>query len=198
MQPSSSGRPIRSPEQRLRPQRSRTDCPILLSPAPFWRAPMKTISTPLAILPTIQHRQHGLRMPHPYTTRIGRFRATRKSRHDWQSASTRSRKRTMAHSSAVVSSHAEKKTVSSLLARRALLEPGCMRPRRHRPLTDMAFRTATSTRSMRAAVMNMRSRGSSRSALPVPGFRHGRQPGARRHGPGAEWVQARPQRPGSR
>lgn len=59
----------RSPEQRLRPQRSRTDCPILLSPRLVLRAPHEDDIDALAHLANNANIATMVsRMPHPYTT----------------------------------------------------------------------------------------------------------------------------------
>ncbi|MDX0956801.1 GNAT family N-acetyltransferase [Sinorhizobium medicae] len=59
----------RSPEQRLRPQRSRTDCPILLSPRLVMRAPHEDDIDALAHLANNANIATMVsRMPHPYTT----------------------------------------------------------------------------------------------------------------------------------
>ncbi len=60
----------RSPEQRLRPQRSRTDCPILLSPRLVLRAPHEDDIDALAHLANNANIATMVsRMPHPYTAK---------------------------------------------------------------------------------------------------------------------------------
>ncbi|SIQ87042.1 Protein N-acetyltransferase, RimJ/RimL family [Rhizobium sp. RU20A] len=60
--------PSRSPEERLRPQRSRTDCPILLTPRLVLRAPLEDDVDALAHLANNANIATMVsRMPHPYT-----------------------------------------------------------------------------------------------------------------------------------
>ena len=75
-----------NPLKELRPQRSRTDCPILLSPRLVLRAPHEDDIDALAHLANNANVATMVsRMPHPYTTADAAvFRATRQNRHDWQ------------------------------------------------------------------------------------------------------------------
>ena len=58
----------RSPKERLRPERSRTDCPILLSPRLVMRAPHEDDIDALAHLANNANIANMVaRMPHPYT-----------------------------------------------------------------------------------------------------------------------------------
>ncbi|MCJ8056445.1 GNAT family N-acetyltransferase [Shinella curvata] len=58
----------RSPQERLRPDRSRTDCPILLSPRLVMRAPHEDDIDALAHLANNANIANMVaRMPHPYT-----------------------------------------------------------------------------------------------------------------------------------
>lgn len=58
----------RSPEERLRPERLRTDCPILLSPRLVMRAPHEDDIDALAHLANNANIANMVaRMPHPYT-----------------------------------------------------------------------------------------------------------------------------------
>lgn len=58
----------RSPKERLRPERSRTDCPILLSPRLVMRAPHEEDIDALAHLANNANIANMVaRMPHPYT-----------------------------------------------------------------------------------------------------------------------------------
>ena len=58
----------RSPQERLRPERSRTDCPILLSPRLVMRAPHEDDIDALAHLANNANIANMVaRMPHPYT-----------------------------------------------------------------------------------------------------------------------------------
>ncbi|UDF31473.1 UNVERIFIED_ORG: GNAT family N-acetyltransferase [Roseateles sp. XES5] len=58
----------RSPRERLRPERSRTDCPILLSPRLVMRAPHEDDIDALAHLANNANIANMVaRMPHPYT-----------------------------------------------------------------------------------------------------------------------------------
>ena len=58
----------RSPKERLRPDRSRTDCPILLSPRLVMRAPHEDDIDALAHLANNANIANMVaRMPHPYT-----------------------------------------------------------------------------------------------------------------------------------
>ena len=58
----------RSPEERLRPQRSRTDCPILLTPRLVLRTPLEDDVDALAHLANNANIATMVsRMPHPYT-----------------------------------------------------------------------------------------------------------------------------------
>ena len=58
----------RSPKERLRPERSRTDCPILLSPRLVMRAPHEDDIDALAHLANNADIANMVaRMPHPYT-----------------------------------------------------------------------------------------------------------------------------------
>lgn len=58
----------RSPQERLRPDRSRTDCPILLSPRLVMRAPHEDDIDALAYLANNANIANMVaRMPHPYT-----------------------------------------------------------------------------------------------------------------------------------
>ncbi|KQR79289.1 GNAT family N-acetyltransferase [Rhizobium sp. Leaf341] len=60
--------PMRFPEERPRPQRSRTDCPILLSPRLVLRAPHEDDIDALAHLANNANIATMVsRMPHPYT-----------------------------------------------------------------------------------------------------------------------------------
>lgn len=61
-------RPSRSPEERLRPERSRTDCPVLLSERLVLRAPHSDDIDALAHLANNANVATMVsRMPHPYT-----------------------------------------------------------------------------------------------------------------------------------
>ena len=62
------GDPLRSPEERLRPERSRTDCPVLLSERLVLRAPHTDDIDALAHLANnAKVATMVSRMPHPYT-----------------------------------------------------------------------------------------------------------------------------------